>query len=121
MKRMHDNKNLRTSTPEEARRNGALGGKKSVEARRRKKLLRECIEELLEREYDTAQGKMLGAEALAVQLMKKALSGDIKAFEVLRDTAGQKPVERVKMQTDVNIADSAERLSNIFEQIREEK
>ena len=33
----------------------------------------------------------------------------------------QKPVDKVQMKTDVNIADSAERLSNIFEQIKEEK
>ena len=28
--------------------------------------------------------------------MEKALKGDTKAFEVLRDTAGQKPVEKVE-------------------------
>lgn len=27
--------------------------------------------------------------------MKKAMKGDVKAFEVLRDTAGEKPVEKV--------------------------
>lgn len=94
---MNGEKNLRTPTSEEARINGAKGGRASVAARRQKKLLRECIEELLEREYDTPQGKMLGAEALAVRLMKKALDGDIKAFAVLRDTAGQKPVEHVEV------------------------
>lgn len=91
--------NLRVPTSEEARRNGALGGNASVEARRKKKLLRECLDELLEKEYETKQGKMLGAEALAAQLMKKALGGDTKAFEVLRDTAGQKPIERVEVST----------------------
>lgn len=92
--------NLKIPTSEEARRNGAKGGKASGEARRKKKLLRECLDELLAREYDTKLGKMTGSEALSVQLMKKALNGDVKAFEVLRDTAGQKPVDRV-MVADV--------------------
>ena len=32
---------------------------------------------------------------MAVTLMKKAMKGDVKAFEVLRDTAGEKTVEKV--------------------------
>ena len=53
--------------------------------------------------------KVTGAEALAVNLFYKALSeGDTakaaKAFEVIRDTAGQKPVERVEqMNTNITI------------------
>lgn len=123
---MANNENLRPFTSdqshEEAVANGRRGGKASGEARRKKKLLRECLEELLEKDITDKSGNtMTGAEAMAVSVFKQALKGDLKAFEIVRDTAGQKPVDRVKMQTDVNIADSAERLSNIFEQIKEEK
>lgn len=119
---MANEQNLKTPTSKEARENGRKGGIASGEARRRKKLLRECLEELLDKDITDKSGNtMTGAEAMAVKVFQQALKGDLKAFEIVRDTAGQKPVENVKMQTDVNIADSAERLSSIFEQIKEEK
>jgi hypothetical protein len=46
---------------------------------------------------DKKGNKASGAEALASTLFKKALAGDLKAFELVRDTAGQKPVERVML------------------------
>lgn len=73
------------------------GGKASAESRRRKKLMREAFEELLERDYEGQDGTTLdGTSALAVKVFKQALNGDLKAFEIIRDTTGQKPVERVE-------------------------
>lgn len=97
-----------TLTESEQRKISSKGGKASGEARRRKKLLRECLEELLEREMTDKSGNTVsGAEALAVKLFKKAMDGDVKAFEVLRDTSGQKPVEKI-MVADVEPAVIAE-------------
>ena len=89
------------------------GGKASAESRKRKKLLRECIDELLAKEY-TSEGKTLtGSEALAVTLMKKAMKGDVKAFEVLRDTAGEKPVEKIMVaEVEQSIIDEVEKMVN---------
>lgn len=89
------------------------GGKASAESRKRKKLLRECLDELLAKEY-TSEGKTLtGSEALAVTLMKKAMKGDVKAFEVLRDTAGEKPVEKVMVaEVEQSIIDEVEKIVN---------
>ena len=107
---------------EEAKRLGKKGGIASGKARREKKTLRQCLEILLEKTLKDKKGiEMSGAEAVSLKVFEKALKGDIRAFEVLRDTAGQKPVEKVQMKTDINIAESAERLSNIFDQIKEEK
>lgn len=95
-------------TPEQRRNNASKAGKASGEARRKKKLLRECLEELLEKEMKDKSGNTVsGAEALAVKLFKKAMDGDVKAFEVLRDTSGQKPVEKI-MVADVEPAVIAE-------------
>ena len=107
---------------EEAKRLGKKGGIASGKARREKKTLRQCLEILLEKTIKDKKGiEITGAEAVSLKVFEKALKGDIRAFEVLRDTAGQKPVEKVQMKTDINIAESAERLSNIFDQIKEEK
>ena len=89
---------------EEARRRGSSGGKKSGVARRNKALLKDCINILMEQKYiDEETGKKVtGAEQLTINLWKKALAGDTKAWELLRDTAGQKPTEKIE-QVNTNI------------------
>lgn len=72
------------------------GGKASAEARRKKRDLRAALEVLLEREVsDGSGGTITGAQALTARLYKEALKGNVKAFEVLRDTVGQKVPDRV--------------------------
>lgn len=86
-------------TEEEASR----GGKRSAEVRREKKKLKECMEMLLERQFqdDSDPTKIIsGAEALAVKVFTQALNGDLRAFEIVRDTAGQKPVEEIVMTSE---------------------
>jgi hypothetical protein len=95
-------------TPEQRRKNASKAGKASGEARRNKKLLRECLEILLEKEMKGKNGEtMSGAEALTTKLFAEAMKGNVKAFEVIRDTAGQKPVEKI-MVADVEPAVIAE-------------
>lgn len=86
--------NLKKLTSEEARINGSKGGKKSVEVRRQKKLLKELLEEALEKETKTGNV----AVDITSALIKRAKDGNIKAYEVIRDTLGQKPVESVKIE-----------------------
>lgn len=102
-------KSLADRTTEEQRRIATLGGKASGKARRDKKMLKDCLEILMEKKYiDEATGKKLtGAELLSIDLFEKALketdvSKKARAFEVIRDTAGQKPIEKVE-QTNTNI------------------
>lgn len=87
------------------------GGKASAEARRKKRDLRAALEVLLEREVaDGNGGTITGAQALTARLYKEALKGNVKAFEVLRDTVGQKPVEKVVVaEVDQNIIDEVEK------------
>ena len=97
---------------EEAVKNGRKGGIASGEAKRNRKMLRDCIDYLLEREnsmvLDADGNPMSGAEQLAYNLFFKALEEPdtakaAKAFEVLRDTAGQKPIDKV--QTTQTVVD----------------
>lgn len=77
------------------------GGKASGEARRRKKELRELIEAAFERvvSHDKDGRPITADEAMVLKQMQKALDGDTKAFVVLRDTAGQMPIQRVEVDT----------------------
>jgi len=98
---MANEQNLRPSehkfTLEEAKK----GAQKSAEARRAKRDLRQALEILLETDIKGKNGEIKsGAEAIAIAQFQKALKGDTRAFEVIRDTAGQKPIEKV-MVADV--------------------
>lgn len=113
MERKYNTENLvmggeaHTLSAEEA----SKGGKASAEARRKKRDLRAALELLLERETTDKNGvKVTGAQALTARLYAEALKGNVKAFEVLRDTVGQKPVEKVVFaEVDQNIIDEVER------------
>lgn len=80
----------------------------SGKSRRNKAMLRDCLEILMEKKIQGEDGKKItGAEALSVDLFLAALSETdtakkARAFEVLRDTAGQKPIDKVE-QTSTNI------------------
>ena len=74
-------------TPNELREMARNGGLASGEARRKRKTLKEELLLML------AEGETQQSVTLA--LIEKAMSGDTKAFEVIRDTIGEKPVDKV--------------------------
>lgn len=47
------------------------------------------------------------ADYLAATMIAKAALGDTKAYEVIRDTCGQKPVEQISQDTTVRIVASS--------------
>ena len=95
---MNGQDNLRPVTnSEEAKKRGAAGGRKSGISRRKKRDIKRCLEMLLEKDMTTRNGETVsGAEAISAKLFESALKGDVRAFEVLRDTVGQKPVDKVE-------------------------
>ena len=83
-------------TPEERRANARKAGIASGVARRKKRDLREACLAILDMDVTTKAGEtMTGAEAMVAKLFQQAMKGNIKAFIALRDTAGQKPVEKL--------------------------
>ena len=85
---MANEQNLKPVTSKkEARERGRKGGLASGEARRKRTTLKE---ELL---LTLSEGETQQSVTLA--LIEKAMSGDTKAFEVIRDTIGEKPVDKV--------------------------
>lgn len=96
---MANEQNLRPGeyklTQEEQKKGGIASGK----ARREKRDLRRALELLLEREYKDKNGNILsGTEAITAKLFEQAMKGNIKAFETIRATVGQDPVQKIAVQ-----------------------
>ena len=93
---------------EKAREAGRKGGAKSGETKRRRKTLREELLLLLENE--DVQKK------ISVALINEAMNGNnagsvTKAFEVVRDTVGEKPVEKVMVsEVEQSVIEEVERM-----------
>ena len=86
-------------TVEEQRNLAVKGGKASVKARQKKKLLRQELEIMLEMADNNNKTIQ---EKICFALIKKASEGDTKAFEIIRDTIGQKPIDVIQ-KTEVPI------------------
>ena len=93
---MANNENLKPfQSKSEAREKGKNGGIKSGEARRAKKTMKEMLDYLLEKEINNKQGEKVNTqEAITLALLKQALNGNVKAYEVIRDTIGEKPTDK---------------------------
>lgn len=102
---------------EEARKRGRAGGIASGKARREKKLMRETLEVILSmpmkngknadvesiRSFAALKGKNISVqEAILIAQVQRAMKGDTKAAEYVRDTVGQKPSDNVVMSGEVN-------------------
>lgn len=72
-------------------------GEKSAEKRAERKTLREGLLLLLSEELkkDGQPTGKITQDAIIAGLVKRAVTGDTRAFEIIRDTIGEKPVERI--------------------------
>ena len=91
---------------DEARESGKLGGIASGAVRRKKAAMRDYAqfilgmkrkvsEKTLEqlKEMGVTEDEVTGQTLALMKIMDKAIAGDIKAMEFLRDTAGEKPTD----------------------------
>lgn len=99
-------------TAEEQREIARKGGKASAEARRKKRDLRLALEMLLEKEYKDKRGESItGTEAITAKLFEQAMKGNVKAFETIRATVGQDPVQKVMIaEVEQDLIDEVERM-----------
>ena len=103
---------------DEARRKGRAGGIASGKARREKKMMRETLDMLLSmpmkngksidveniRSFAAIKGKNISVqEAILIAQVQKAMKGDTRAAEYVRDTIGQKPTDSVDMNMNVPV------------------
>ena len=104
---------------EEAAKNGRKGGKASGEARRAKKTMKEMLDYLLEKEIENSRTgeKVTYREAMLIAAIKKAIKGDIKASQFVRDTAGEAPITK----TEVTGKNGAPLVQKVFVTEQDEK
>ena len=81
-------------TPREQKEISSKGGIASAEAKRARKTLKETLLMMLE------EGNTQNDITLA--LLQKALNGDTKAYEVIRDTVGEKPTDKIEQSGELN-------------------
>ena len=82
---------LNKRTKNEQREIAKKGGIKSGETRRNKKTLREELEIALAIKNEKGEEIRM---TITKALIQKAINGDVKAFEVIRDTIGEKPTDK---------------------------
>ena len=96
-------KPLNTRTKVERSKISSKAGKRSGESRRKRKALREELLALL------SAGNT--QKNISLALIDQALNGNVKAFETIRDTIGEKPVEKVVMsEVDPNVISEVEEM-----------
>lgn len=94
---------------------GKLGAKKSAEVRRKKRDMRETLEVLLSMKLDADNQKRLEdfkgfhditkidnitvEERIMVNLVKRAMSGNLEAIKLIREQIGQKPKDELEITT----------------------
>lgn len=105
-------------TPEQLSEYGRKGGIASGIAKRKKKAMRETLDVLLSmptkagkyadiesiKNFAALKGKNINVqEALVIAMLQKAIKGDVKAAEWIRDTAGQNPSVKLEAEVDTDI------------------
>ena len=89
-------KPMNKRTKSEQREIAKKGGIKSGESRRERKRLRELLELCLQLNDEETGFK--NDYAMTVALIKKAVKGDVSAYLAIRDTLGEKPVEKQEVK-----------------------
>ena len=93
-----------------------ISRKKNAEDRKNLKL---ALEHLLENDTTLRSGEtMSGAAAISQQLFNQALKGNVKAFETIRATVGQDPVQKVE---NVNIDAEYEEAAEYLRELRKRR
>lgn len=106
---------------EEATRRAKAGAIASNATQSARRSIREILEELSKRtvtaeeaeEYSMEEGTSL-LEAANLAQMRRAMKGDTKAAEYIRDTLGEKPVDKIAAEVETITAEDRERIERIL-------
>ena len=112
-KSLENLKNLADRTPEERTEIAKKGIIASHEARKRNKNLRQAMQMWLANDSgvkDKQGNDLTGTELLVAVAVKEMAKGNPKFWELIRDTSGQKPVEKVVVaEVEQSVIDEVEK------------
>ncbi len=109
-------KNLTPKSSNEARKNGRAGGIKSGEIRRKNKQLKNELLYLLD--VEDKDNKTM-REKICLALISQALIGNIRAFEVIRNTIGEAIPEKIEtINSNIDITDETI-IEEVYRKIKE--
>lgn len=95
-------------TPSQRRKNASKAGKASAKKRQQNKTFKEIINRFLDGQvsderlkqqmidFGFADKEVSNKSCAVFALWKEAIKGNTKAFELLRDTIGEKPIEQIQ-------------------------
>ena len=95
-------------TPSQRRKNASKAGKASAKKRQQNKTFKEIINKFLDGqvsderlkqqmiEFGFADKEVSNKSCAVFALWKEAIKGNTKAFELMRDTIGEKPIEQIQ-------------------------
>ena len=95
-------------TPKQRRENASKAGKASAKKRQQNKTFKEIINKFLDGqvtddrlkeqmvEFGFADNEVSNKSCAVFALWKEAIKGNTKAFELMRDTIGEKPIEQIQ-------------------------
>lgn len=101
-------------TPKQRRENASKAGKASAKKRQQNKTFKEIINKFLDGqvtddklkqqmvEFGFADKEVSNKSCAVFALWKEAIKGNTKAFELLRDTIGEKPQDKLNISGEVN-------------------
>lgn len=114
---MANEQNLRPCEYKLSQEEAKKGGINSGKARREKRDLRKALEMLLEKDCMNDCGEIVsGTEAITAKLFEQAMKGNVKAFETIRSTVGQDPVQKVEqVNFDAEYNQSVEYVRRLME------
>lgn len=69
--------------------------KKSAAAKRKRRTIRETMEEVCRAQVDTTSGRIDRMLAMCLGVSNKAIKGDSKAFRAVMDALGETPVRKI--------------------------
>lgn len=121
----------RARTPEERKEQARMAGIASGKARREHKTMQEIAKLVLDMPYeggdmqdleglnfeDFPDANLTVGQRATLAVAKRALKGDFAALTFLRDTAGEKPAEKVEVSGDVEGA--AKRIQDMISAARD--
>lgn len=107
---MANEQNLRPSEYKLSQEEAKKGGIRSGEVRREKANLKKQLQIFLEEDIKDKHGNvMTGAEMMVKVAVKEMSKGNPKFWELIRDTAGFKPIDKVQVsEIDQSVIDEVE-------------